>query len=121
VDPFRVRYVLSLVVRMAADCRDRGVAFTLALAPEASQADPRFAGYWGSVSRLPEWNSSTAAMSRQLGAAAAGLGIAVVDLGDALRGVGGAYYNLDGHWSERGVGVAAGALARHLAAWADGG
>lgn len=118
-DPGWVRYVLSLIVRMDADCRGRGVAFTLAIAPEASQVDPRFAGYWGSISRLPESKSSTTVMSRQLAEGAAARGIAVVDLGDVLRGVGGAYYNLDGHWSEIGVGVAAGALARHLADWAD--
>jgi hypothetical protein len=118
-DAAAVGYVRALVARMAADCRDRGVAFTLAIAPEASQVDPRFAAFWGSVSRLPEWKSATTAMSRQLAQEAAGLGIAVVDLADALRGVEGAYFNLDGHWSGRGVDVAAGALARHLAAWAD--
>jgi lysophospholipase L1-like esterase len=116
VDARGVHYVLTLSGLMADLCRKRGIGFTLAIAPEASQVDPRFQRFWGGISRLVEQKSSTAAHAALLVAAARARGIAVVDLSSALQGVAGTYYNLDGHWSDSGVGIAARALAGELGA-----
>ncbi|HPA21163.1 MAG TPA: hypothetical protein PLU30_25700 [Verrucomicrobiae bacterium] len=120
IDEKKKRYTLRVVERMAELCRKRGIPFTLIIAPDGSQVDPAVQRLFGSFSHLKEARQFTRLLSEQIARDCRDRGIDVLDLHQVLDGAEGAYLNLDGHWSGRGIDLASEAvgqrLSSHLAA-----
>ena len=109
-----IQYVFGLLEAMQALCRDRGVELTVVLSPEASQVDPRFRAYWANISLLHLGLYYKKITSDRIKALALQAGMDVLDLHEALKEAPGTYLNLDGHWTEKGVEMAAAAIAAHF-------
>lgn len=105
---------LYWVTRTAEVCRERGVALTLVVIPEAFQVDARMVEQWSPLTDMRQLTDPCRRAAGRLVARAQRLGISTIDLYPVLAGVPGTYLNLDGHWSDLGVEMVADVLAKRL-------
>ena len=116
-----IDYVYGLLAAMQAYCQEQGVDFTVVLVPEASQVDPRFRAFWGQISYLHLGRYNEKISSDRLKERAKKAGMDVLDLHESFKEIPGTYLNLDGHWTEKGVQTAAGAIAAYFRDSSHGG
>ena len=101
------------VAAVQRELASHGIALLVAVVPDKSRIEPQhLCGLYRPASlnaRLNDWTSRLAA-----------LGVPVVDLGAALRGVpGDAFFRTDTHWTQDGAGAAARAVAQRIRAMGE--
>jgi alginate O-acetyltransferase complex protein AlgJ len=107
------RHLAARAATVAAVQRElarHGIALLVAVVPDKSRIEPQhLCGLYRPTSlsaRVGDWTSRLAAV-----------GVPVVDLGPALRGVpGDSFFRTDTHWTQDGAGAAARALAQRIRA-----
>ncbi len=102
------------VQKISGLCRENDVRFTLVVIPEAFQVDSRMRDQWRPLANMRELTFACREAAAKLVARTQAAGIDTIDLHEALEGIEGTYLNLDGHWSDRGVEIAAQTLLRGL-------
>ncbi|MEO8495602.1 MAG: hypothetical protein ABI614_11070 [Planctomycetota bacterium] len=105
---------LYWVEEMQRTCRSRGVKLTVVVIPEAFQVDSRMAEQWSPLTDMRNLTRPCREAADRFCVAARDRGLDVLDLHPVFEDVAGTYLNLDGHWSEAGVELAAGAIVEHL-------
>ncbi|MEX3963985.1 cell division protein FtsQ [Paraburkholderia sp. EG286B] len=113
VYPDAERHLAARAATVAAVQRElarHGIALLVAVVPDKSRIEPQhLCGLYRPASlsaRLGDWTARLAAV-----------GVPVVDLGPALRGVpGDAFFRTDTHWTQDGAGAAARAVAQRIRA-----
>ncbi|MEI7816810.1 MAG: hypothetical protein WCI45_06410, partial [Desulfuromonadales bacterium] len=98
-------------------CRSKGVMFTLVVIPEGFTVDSRMSEQYSAIADMKTYMKHKDEAVGQLVSQAVETGIDVVDLSVLLRGVPGAYLNMDGHWSQQGVDAVAELLAKKISAY----
>ncbi|MCP3716631.1 cell division protein FtsQ [Paraburkholderia sp. CNPSo 3281] len=98
------------VAAVQRELASHGIALLVAVVPDKSRIEPQhLCGLYRPASlsaRLSDWTARLAAV-----------GVPVVDLGPALRGVpGDAFFRTDTHWTQDGAGAAARAVAQRIRA-----
>lgn len=104
----------SYVLRTRAACRGRNASFVLVLIPDAFAVDTRMQQAWSALVDMRAVIKPRTEAARRLLERAQRDGITAVDLTLALNNTEGTYLNPDGHWSQKGVEIVAGALAQAL-------
>jgi hypothetical protein len=105
---------LYWVEEMQRTCQSRGVKLTVVVIPEAFQVDSRMMEQWSPLTDMRHLTRPCREAAERFCAAARGRGFDVVDLHPVFEDVAGTYLNMDGHWSESGVELAASAIVEHL-------
>jgi acetyltransferase AlgX (SGNH hydrolase-like protein) len=95
-------------------CQRRGVKLTFVVIPEAFQVDRRMRTLWSGLTDMRHLTEPCRKASERFCAAARQNGWDVLDLHTAFEDAEGTYLNLDGHWSETGVNLAARTVLDHL-------
>ena len=95
-------------------CEARNVGFTLIVIPEAFQVDGRMVEEWRPLTEMKTLTSTCRTTSHRLIERAQRDGVETIDLHESFDGVSGTYLNLDGHWSEKGVNLAADVISQWL-------
>ncbi len=93
----------ELVKRSFLLCRKKGIGFTLVVVPEAFQVDARMRAQWMPLMDMRNLRARQHRAVGRMATRASGDGIRVLNLQNYLQRIPGAYLNLDGHWSSRGV------------------
>ena len=102
-------------VQQSADlCRKNGVEFTLVIVPEAFSVDSRMVQQWKALTDMRRLTSPCRTAAQRLQQRAAAASIDVLDLHHPFLDVPGTYLNMDGHWSDLGVNLAAEAVTQKL-------
>ncbi|MBI2481306.1 MAG: hypothetical protein HYV60_22490, partial [Planctomycetia bacterium] len=105
---------LYWIEEMRRTCRSRGVKLTVVVIPEAFQVDSRMAEQWAPLADMRYLTRPCREAADRFCAAARDRGLDVVDLHPVFEDVAETYLNMDGHWSESGVELAARAIVEHL-------
>lgn len=100
--------------QMSEVCRSQNVRLTFVVIPEAFQVDIRMREQWAPLADMRHLTKPCRDASERFCATAQQLGLDVLDLHPIFQEVPGTYLNLDGHWSEAGVELAAKAIQDHL-------
>jgi hypothetical protein len=95
-------------------CRTHGVKFTLVVIPDGFSVDSRMAAQYAAIADMKSFQKYKDDATSRLISHATAAGMDVVDLRELLKGVPGAYLNMDGHWSQQGVDAVAARLAAKL-------
>lgn len=102
----RVEATLSWLLAMDRLARARGVPFVLFLVPVAI-VDPEYVELWKPWPSLLRWNRFAEDLHQRLATALQHTPVRVVDLRADFNGVRGTYRKTDGHWTGKGVDIAA--------------
>ncbi len=102
----KVEASLSWLLAMDRLARTRGVPFVLFLIPVAT-VDPEYVELWKPWPSLLIWNRFAEDLHERLAMALQRTSVHVVDLRADFNGVRGTYRKTDGHWTEKGVDIAA--------------
>jgi hypothetical protein len=113
-DPNPETQALYWVEEMRKCCEERGVKLTVVVIPEAFQVDRRMRDMWSPLTDMRHLTQPCRQAAERFCAAARALGIDALDLHSAFEEVPGTYLNLDGHWSQTGVELAARTVVEHL-------
>lgn len=105
---------LYWVTEMQRLCERKSVQLTVVIIPEAFQVDDRLRDLWSPLADMRHVTQPCRDAAERFCAAARERGIDVLDLHETFQNVPGTYLNLDGHWSQRGVELAAKAIADHI-------
>lgn len=97
-------------------CDRTNVRLTFVLIPEAFQVDSRMRDQWAPLADMRHLTKPCREASERFCCTAREMGLDVLDLYSAFEDVPGTYLNLDGHWSDTGVELAARAVFDHLRA-----
>ena len=95
-------------------CDRTNVQLTFVVIPEAFQVDSRMRDQWAPLADMRNLTKPCRDASERFCAAARAQGLDVLDLHSAFEDVPGTYLNLDGHWSDNGVELAAKTVFEHL-------
>jgi hypothetical protein len=95
-------------------CHENNIAFTLVVIPEAFQVDSRMCEQWQPLTNMRQLTAPARTAARRLVVRARRANIRTIDLHKDLERVPGAYLNLDGHWSDKGVQIVSEILSQNL-------
>jgi hypothetical protein len=113
-DPIPVGYSIRWVMAAFELCRKNGIKFTLMVIPEPLTVDSRMSGQYEAIADMKAYMKHTDVAVNQLVSHAVGAGVDVVDLRELMQQNPGAFLNMDGHWSQRGVDLVAGVMAERI-------
>lgn len=113
-EPLSERFAYHWVKETVKACEARNVGITLVIIPEAFQVDPRMVEQWKPLTDMRQLLSTCRTVAEQAVERAQSDGIATIDLQESFEGVPGTYLNLDGHWSDKGLDLAAEVIAARL-------
>lgn len=99
---------------MDAICQEKGIRLTFVVIPEAFQVDRRMQNQWSALTDMQHLTKPCREAAERFCIAARVQGLDVLDLHAAFADVPGTYLNLDGHWSQKGVDLAAKTVLDHL-------
>lgn len=99
---------------MSDACENAGVGLTIVVIPEAFQVDRRMCEQWSPLADMRHLTRPCRDASERFCRAARSAGLDVLDLHPVFADVPGTYLNLDGHWSQAGVELAAKSMFAHL-------
>lgn len=99
---------------MHSACEEVGIGLTIVVIPEAFQVDRRMREQWSPLADMRHLTKPCRDASERFCSAARSLGLDVLDLHSAFEDVPGTYLNMDGHWSQAGVDLAAENVFAHL-------
>jgi len=105
---------LFWVLRSADLCRQQGVNFTLVIIPEGFSVDSRLVEQWKPLADMRHLTQPCRTAAERLQRRATAANIEVLDLHPHFMDVPGTYLNMDGHWSESGVALAAEVVSEKL-------
>lgn len=108
-----IQATLSWLTAMDRAARARGVPLVLFIVPPGS-VDPDYAAYWKPWPRFYAFNVISDYRQDRLLEVLAGTSIRHVDLRRDFEGVRGAYRRSDGHWTDKGVEIAANRVFQEL-------
>lgn len=100
--------------QMKVVCDRANVQLTFVVIPEAFQVDSRMRDQWSPLADMRNLTKPCRDASERFCSAAREQGLDVLDLHPAFEDVPGTYLNLDGHWSDKGVELAAKTVFEHL-------
>lgn len=109
----KIEETLSWLVGAERLAKERGVDFSVALAPVGA-VDPNYVEFWQAWPKYFSHNLSADARHKRLATALRDRGVAVIDLRDDLTGKRGTYRLTDGHWTELGTQIVSTRLASEL-------
>lgn len=95
-------------------CRKKQISFTLVVIPEAFQVDSRMCMQWKPLTDMRQLTAPARVAAHRLVVRARRNHIRTIDLHEVLEHVPGAYLNLDGHWSDKGVQAVSGVLSQYF-------
>lgn len=104
---------LSWLVAADRLAKENGVQLAVALIPVGT-GDPTYVDFWRSWPKYFSASLSADARHRRLAVKLRQTTVPFFDLRDDLDGVAGTYRLTDGHWTERGMEIAAGRVMREL-------
>lgn len=113
-DPNPESHALYWAQQMRDYCGPLGVRLTFVVIPEAFQVDSRMRDQWLPLCDMRHVTQPCRAAADRFVAQASEKGLDVLDLHPVFQDIPGTYLNLDGHWSQAGVELAAEAILRHL-------
>ena len=105
---------LFWVLQSAELCRQQGVNFTLVIIPEGFAVDSRMVEQWKPLADMRHLTQPCQTAAERLQRRATAANIEVLDLHPHFMDVPGTYLNMDGHWSESGVALAAEVVSEKL-------
>ncbi|MFO1002348.1 MAG: hypothetical protein U0936_18630 [Planctomycetaceae bacterium] len=95
-------------------CDQRSIQLTFVVIPEAFQVDSRMRDQWAPLADMRNLTKPCRDASERFTRSVREQGLDVLDLHSAFEDVPGTYLNLDGHWSDKGVELAAKTIIEHL-------
>jgi len=113
-DPNPETHALYWAQEMQDHCQQRKIGLTFVVIPEAFQVDSRMQEQWAPLTDMRHLTKPCRDASERFCTQARQRGMDVLDLHSAFENVPGTYLNLDGHWSEKGVDLAAETVRGHL-------
>ena len=113
-DPNPETQALYWAREMVKFCQTQKIGLTFVVIPEAFQVDSRMREQWAPLADMRHLTKPCRDASDRFCESARRDGLDVLDLHQAFEDVPGTYLNLDGHWSEKGVELAAKSILDHL-------
>jgi hypothetical protein len=113
-DPNPETQALYWAREMVQVCQAQQIGLTFVVIPEAFQVDSRMREQWAALADMRHLTRPCRDAADRFCRSARTDGLDVLDLHPVFEDISGTYLNLDGHWSEKGVALAAEAILDHL-------